>query len=77
MTDSDKPPRGMYLKLLERVARWFVPSPSGWQQVIVGRRGRGPRADMLYRGIELNGVRYLFTVEAVEHAEARAQKHWH
>jgi hypothetical protein len=67
----------MYLKLLERVARWLAPTPTGWQQVIVGRRGRGPRADMLYRGIEVNGVRYLFTVEAVEHAEARAQKHWY
>lgn len=67
----------MYLKILERVARWFVPRPSGWQQVIVGRRGRGPRADMVYRGVEIDGIRYLFTVEAVDHAQIRASKHWH
>lgn len=64
------------LKLITRIAGWFVPRPSGWQQVWVGRLGRGPRADMIYRGIEVDGTRYLFTVEAVEHAERRAAKHW-
>jgi hypothetical protein len=32
---------------------------------------------MIYRGIEVDGERYLFTVEAVEHARERAAKLWH
>lgn len=64
------------LKLITRIAQWFAPPPRGWQQIWVGRRGRGPRADMIYRGIEVDGERYLFTVEAVEHARERAERHW-
>ena len=64
------------LKLITRVAGWFLPYPQGWVQVWVGRRGRGPRADMIYRGIEVDGERYLFTVEAVEHARERAARNW-
>lgn len=63
-------------RLFFRIANWIAFPRTRWQQVIVGKRGRGPRADMIYRGIEVNGVRYLFTVEAVEHAQERAEKHW-
>lgn len=63
-------------RFLDTFADWIAPGRARWRQVIVGRRGRGPRADMVYRGLEVDGVRYLFTVEATENAKQRASKHW-